>query len=76
MLTNMKISITADTIVDEARIATYGAVIEIENKDVSFYARQSDKPLCKVHRDVVRKDQAAFEDFAYALQEQVEDPAK
>ena len=73
MIANKRISITANTNIGENEIATYGAVIHAETNDISFYTRYVDKDACKDNRDMVRKDQAEFEDFAYSIQESLKD---
>lgn len=70
MLGKKKITISADTIVDEVKIATHAAILEIDDNDLSLYTRQLDKEACKIHKEIVRADRAEFEDFAYAMQEQ------
>lgn len=71
MLANTRITIVADTVIDENKIASFGAIINTDTNDLSLTTRYVDKEACKVHRDVVRADQAAFEDYAYALQDQL-----
>lgn len=69
MLAKKKITVSADTIINDVRIATHAAILDIEENDLSLYTRQIDKEACKEHKEVVRADRAEFEDFAYALQE-------
>lgn len=69
MLTNTRITIVADTVIDEVKIASFGAILNAETNDLSLTARHIDKEACKIHKDVVRADQAAFEDYAYELQD-------
>lgn len=69
MLTNQKISITAKTVVNDAEIASHGAVLDVESGELSFFTRQLDKEACKLNREIVRADTAEFEDFAYSIQE-------
>lgn len=71
MLNGMKITITANTVVDEKVIATHGAMITPEDGDISMYTRHLDKEACKEHRSIVRADSADFEDFAYSVQEKL-----
>lgn len=71
MLANTRITIVADTVIDENKIASFGAIINTDTNDLSLTTRYVDKEACKVHRDVVRADQAEFEDYAYALQDQL-----
>lgn len=70
MLSTKKITISADTVVGEAKIATHAAILDIEKNDLSLYCRQIDKEACKEYKEVVRADRAEFEDFAYAMQKQ------
>lgn len=69
MLTNKRITILADTVIDCAKIATYGAVINVDNMEMELTSRHIDKEACKTYRDMIRADQAEFEDAAYDIQE-------
>lgn len=71
MLNEKKISISGKSVVNDVEIASFGAVIDVATDDVSFFNRQLDKPACKLNREIVRADQAEFEDFVYAVQEAV-----
>lgn len=77
MLNNKRLTIVADSILHDenstevVKLASYGAVLDLDNADVSFTSRYIDKEACKVHRDVVRKDQADFEDYVYDLQDRL-----
>lgn len=64
-----KIIITGNTVVDEVEIASYSAVLNTNDMDLSLISRYVDKEACKIHKDVVRADQAEFEDYAYYLQD-------
>lgn len=68
MLIAKKITVSADTVVDEAKIATHAAILDVEKNDLSLYCRQIDKAACAEHKDIVRADRAEFEDFAYEMQ--------
>ncbi len=69
MLSNKRLTIIADTIIDEVKIASFGAVLNLDTMELSMTSRHIDKEACKVHRDVVRADQQEFEDYAYSLQD-------
>lgn len=72
MLANNRITIMADTVVDETKIASFGAIINVtDNMDLSLTMRHIDKHACKTHRDIVRADQKEFEDYAYSLQDKL-----
>lgn len=68
MLGTKKITLSAHSVVDDIEIAKFGAVIEGDN--CRFYHEHKDQEACKKHRDIVRADQAEFEDYAYIIQEQ------
>lgn len=69
MLTNQKITITADTIVDDEKIATFGASLDANNMELSMIGRYVDKEAYKMYRDIVSADQAMFEEYAYEVQD-------
>ena len=71
MLTEKKNTISSNTIVNEQIIATHGALIKVDDGDISFYTKQLDKEACKEYRCVVREDTAEFEDYVYSLQEKL-----
>lgn len=70
MLTKSRITLEAMTIVNDAEICRHIAIITAENNEVSMFTRMIDKNACKEHRDIVRADRAAFEDWAYSIQDQ------
>lgn len=71
MLNGKRLTIVADSVVNDLRIATFGAVINLDDMELSLTSRHIDKELCKINRDAVRKDQADFEDYAYDLQDRL-----
>jgi hypothetical protein len=71
MLAKKKITIVGESVVNDAKIASFGAVIDVDADTMNFYHKHTDPEACKTHRNVVRADQATFEDFAYYVQEEV-----
>ena len=71
MLNTKKITIVADTIIDEAKVATYGAILDVATGELALTARNIDNDAAKTHKDIVRADRAEFEDFAYMIQDLV-----
>lgn len=69
MMNNKRINIMADTVVGEEKIATYGAILNMETGELSLTSRNIDNEACKINRDIVRADRAEFEDLAYKLQD-------
>lgn len=65
-----KILIEGDCVVDESIIARFVAKIDIADPtNINFATIKINKELCKEHRDVLRADQANFEDYAYSIQD-------
>ena len=73
MLSNHKISIIADTVMDGAKIATFSASLDVDKSNLTLGVRYIDKEACKNNRDMIREDQKTFEDFAYSLQDMVKE---
>lgn len=69
MLNNKRLTIVAESILDDVRIASYGAVLNLDDMDLSLTSRHIDKEACKLNKEIVRADQAEFEDYAYAVQD-------
>lgn len=69
MLINKKITMLCDSTLDDIKIASFGAVLNTDTMDLTMTSRYINKDLCKLHRDLVRSDQAEFEDFAYTVQD-------
>lgn len=69
MLDNKRITVVGESVVDGEKIATFGAVLNLDNMELSMTGRYIDKEACKSHRDIVRADQGEFEDYAYMLQD-------
>lgn len=67
MLKNRRIVLSAEVVVNDDRIATLGAIIDPESGKVQFGHKFTDSTACEEHRDTVRDDRNAFEDFVYDL---------
>ena len=67
-----KILIDGKCEVNGAEIKGFRAVIDTDNDNrLTLSPYDIDAAACKEHRKVVRADQAAFEDYAYEVQEAV-----
>lgn len=79
MLKNKRLTIVANSVMhddeatfsDQEVIASYGAILDLETLEVSFTSRYVSKEACKNNRDMVRSDQADFENYVYDLQDQL-----
>lgn len=75
-MANTRVTIVADSVIqvnDESEIkaASFGAILDVDTMKLTFTSRHIDEEICKKYRDLVRKDQAAFEDMAYDLQDRM-----
>lgn len=62
---------TGYTIVDGVKIVQYVCTIPMENpSNIRISSTRINSELYKLHRDICRKDLAAFEDAAYELQDE------
>lgn len=76
MLNNHRISILADTVVDDTKIASFTASLDATTGDMTLATRHIDKEACKTYREVVRRDQKTFEDRAYSIQDYIRSVAE
>ena len=68
----LKVTLDGECIIGDTRIARFLAVIDAENPtDIILSTRQIDKNTCKERRDELRADEAAFEDYAYSIQDKM-----
>ena len=67
MLSNKRITITADSIVNEAKIATHSAILTLDQEEMSLTSRYLDKDACETNETTIKADQQAFEDYVYSL---------
>ena len=73
MLNTKKVTIEAKSVVDRKEIMGFRAIFSPETPgEMSFLPYQIDKAACKEYRDIVRKDQQEFEDYAYDFQEKIQ----
>lgn len=72
LMKSEKITITGESVVDEKAIAGFQVAIDSNDpENINFSSWQTDKKACKENRDTVRADQAQFENYAYAKQDEM-----
>ena len=71
MMMKKKITVAAVSVVGDIEMAKFGAVLEGDNYDISFYHQHLDKEACREHKDIRLADQAEFESMVYDLQDQL-----
>ena len=73
MLTTQKqITLTGNSTIDGEIAENYRAIINNDNpEDMSIYSTQVNKKVYKENRTTCRADRVAFEEQAYALQEEM-----
>ena len=47
----------------------FATIANADPENINFSTRYIDKNACKEHRDVVRADEAEFEDYVYSIQD-------
>lgn len=66
------ITLTGTSTIDGQAAAGFSAVINSDNPDdITFSSWQTDKALYKANRSECRQDEAAFEDAAYLVQDEM-----
>ena len=70
-LSNSKLTITGETVINDAKIVGFGAMIDLESGEMRMFENKFDHEAIKQNREVVRDDRGAFEDFAYAVHDEV-----
>jgi hypothetical protein len=56
----------------DVELMGFRAIINYDDpSDMKLYDWAIDKDACKEHRSIVRQDQAAFEDYAYEMQDKL-----
>lgn len=71
-LENKKLSITADTMIGDVKVVSFGAVIDLGTGEMNIFERRGDANTIKENRNAVREDRAEFEDFAYSVQDDIQ----
>lgn len=67
-----KTTITGESVINGVSVAGFSAAIKsTDPSDISFSVWQNNKQAYKENRIAARKDQADFEDFVYAKQDEL-----
>lgn len=75
MLEGKRISILGDCVINGEKIANFGALITGEDMKIVMTDRVLNEEACKDYRDMYRADRAAFEDYAYMVQDKMKEIA-
>lgn len=68
MLSNKKVTVMADTVVNSEKAATYSAIINVDNTDVTVTTRYHNAALYEANKTTVEADRDAFVEFAFSIQ--------
>ena len=72
MVITTKVTIETKSKVDNVELMGFRAIIDIDDpENMNIYDWTIDKDACKEHRAIVRADKAAFEDYAYEVQDRI-----
>ena len=70
--TSQKTTIKGESVIDGAVVSVFTASIDSEDPNqITFSSTQINKAAYKENRVAVRADEAAFEDYAYSLQDEM-----
>ena len=67
MIKNKRITIMADSIINENKIATHSASLTPGEGKMSVTSQYLDKDLCETNIEAVKDDQQTFEDYVQNL---------
>lgn len=70
---NKRVNFIGESVVDGETIANFAGVLDLDNLELTMNGRFINKDACKLHRDIVRADQHEFEDYAYKIQDMLQD---
>ena len=72
MLSNQRVTITAETIIEGTRAASYTALLDLTNKKVTLNVVHADN----INKDTTRADQEKFEEKVYPILDQITWPVE
>lgn len=67
MITNKRITIMADSIINDAKIATHSASLTLGEAKMSMTSQYLDKDACEANLEAVKNDQQDFENYVHSL---------
>ena len=71
MLSNQRVTITAETLNGSTRAASYTALLDLTNKKVTLNVVHADDS----YKETTRADQEEFETYAYSILDQISSQA-
>ena len=71
-LSNKRVTITAETLIDGTRAASYTALLDLTNRKITLNVVHADEN----HKDATRADQEKFEAKAYPILDQITWPVE
>ncbi len=72
MLNHRKITVVSESSIDGKKVATFGAVVDLTNLEVTTTARYVDGVSYMDSRDYVRSDMEQFERLVYDIQDMLQ----
>lgn len=72
MLNNRKVTVVSESSIDGEKVATFAAVLDLVNLEVTTTARYVDGVSYMDNRDFVRSDMEQFERLVYDIQDMMQ----
>ena len=72
MLSNQRVTITAETLIDGTRAASYTALLDLTNRKVTLNVVHADDS----YKETTRADQEEFEEKVYPILDQITWPVE
>lgn len=72
MLNNRKVTVVSESTIDGAKVATFAAVLDLVNLEVTTTARYVDGVSYMDNKDFVRSDMEQFERLVYDIQDMMQ----
>ena len=72
MLNNRKVTVVSESTIDGAKVATFAAVLDLVNLEVTTTARYVDGVSYMDNKDFVRSDMEQFERLVYDIQDMLQ----
>lgn len=70
-LSNTKVSVMADTVVDGVKVASYSATVNVDTTEVTVTTRYTSSDAYEAHKAVIEADRDDFVKFAMDVQKSV-----
>ena len=68
MLSNKKVTVVGDSVIDGVKIASFGAIVNSDGGEMTLTTRIIDTDAYEAKQEAVSEDRTEFEDFAFTIE--------